>query len=145
MVGHHTALVDWGQCMEHVRINIYFEWSTWTPWEMIYAFRRHQARGIIPPQAGVFEIRRTDAANPDELLYIGSSRKLTTRLYNHPLGNQRGKRAEQKRQALLDEVGHKTELLVIRWATAEEYLALEHYLLRQYIRRFGKPPKYVAE
>jgi hypothetical protein len=46
---------------------------------------------------------------------------------------------------LLDEVGGKTELLIIRWAVVEEYQALEHYLYRQHIQRVGKSPKYSSE
>ena len=132
-----------GGSMEYVRLDIYFEWSTWTSWDMIFAFRRHQARGIIPPLPGVYEIRRTDAP-PGELLYIGSARKLTTRVYDHLLGN--GKRAAQKKQALLEEVSHRTELLALRWAVTEEfeYVALERYLINEYRQNFGEPPKYVV-
>ncbi len=130
--------------MEHVHIDIDFEWSAWTPWDVVSAFTKHPARGPVPPRSGVYEIRRVDAANPDERLSIGSAGKLTARLYRL-VGDYRSKHTWQRKQDLLNEVGGRTELLAIRWAVTAEYLALEHYLYRQHVQRVGRPPKYGIE
>jgi hypothetical protein len=129
--------------MQHVVIEIAFEWSPWYPWNTIAGFKNHRARGPIPAAAGVYEIRRGDADNPDERLYIGSSGNLRTRLYDDLMNDQGGRQATHKRQELLEEVAGHTELLAIRWAITEEYRALEHYLHRHYRQQFGRLPKYV--
>ena len=68
--------------MEHVCIDIYYEWSAWASWDTIKAFKKKQARGPIPAQSGVYEICRTDRGDPEERLYIGSGGKLRVRLYD---------------------------------------------------------------
>jgi GIY-YIG catalytic domain-containing protein len=129
--------------MPCVLIEIVFEWSAWHSWETIAAFKNHRARGPVPAQAGVYEIRRNDGENQDERLYIGSSRNLQVRLYDDLMNKRGGQRAMQKRQGFVDEVSGQTELLAIRWAVTEDYQALERYLHRQYRQQFGHLPKYV--
>jgi hypothetical protein len=129
--------------MQHVVIEIDFEWSSWFGWDTIAAFKSRRARGPIPAGAGVYEIRRLDASNEDERLYSGSTGNLRTRLYDDLMNDQGGRRATHKRQALVAEVDGHTELLAIRWALTEDYQALEHYLHRHYQQQFGRLPKYV--
>lgn len=73
----------------------------------------------------------------------GSGGKLRGRLYDDLMNDQGGKNATHKKQALLDEIGGRTELFAIRWAATEEYVALEHYLHRQYRNHFSRLPAYV--
>jgi hypothetical protein len=129
--------------MPHIIIEIDFEWSAWYPWETIAAFKKNRARGPIPAKAGIYEIRRSDAENPDERLYIGSSKNLRIRLYDDLMNDSGGRQATHKRQHFVAEVSGQTALLVIRWAVIEDYQALEHYLHRQYQQQFGRLPKYV--
>jgi len=64
-------------------------------------------------------------------------------IYDGLMSDQRGKRAIHQKQAILNEVSGQIDLLAIRWAFVEEYMALDHYLHRQYVTRFGQLPTYV--
>ena len=130
--------------MPQIHLTITFNWYPWTSWNDLVSFKKHQARGPVPACPGVYEIRRVDA-DPDELLYLGSSKKLSTRLYDDLLNDQGGAHATHKKQLFWDEVGGNTQLLALRWAETEpcHYLALECELLRQYTLQFGHFPKFV--
>jgi hypothetical protein len=130
-----------------LQITLKFEWSPWINWKSLVPFQRHPARGPLPSHAGVYEIRQSDAVDPDQLLLIGSSPRLTN-LYKDVLETPESQQTRRTRlgDALAAKVQGDLSRLEIRWATIEApyRIALEWTLIQHYAQRFGQPPPLAA-
>lgn len=106
-------------------------------------FVRYPLRGPMPPSAGVYEVRQVEASDPEALVLLGASPKLTS-LYHDVFAVQEKGQAKQAHlgSTLLEAVKGEPERLLVRWAQIEPAygVAVAWTLLQEHLQRFGQPP-----
>jgi hypothetical protein len=129
---------------EKMALVIEFDWSEWTPWQKIkQSTPKRNPLLSIPITPGVYQVGRVDVQDSGLLLYIGEGDNLDKRVRIELVKGDTGDTWHPKRKAILNDVGHDTTLLEVRWAATDFHIEFECLLVRQYLGRFGVRPKYL--